>query len=446
MAESYITKKGGGGGDLDYTNSAVQDTNGAKYELYNGYDYVTSRNTSVITSLNFNRWALNNSTTKPIIFNNTVMNTSLNFNGPGTTTTSTNMYNYSSPSTTAMNRGNISPTSLSYYNNRFYFGWYTYFFSNGFQNRNNPNLSVLPINNTGNFSQIYTLGTPNLSGWVRNVSGNNGYFYTAGFNYANSANTVLRKYFESNGALAANSSVLTGSSSNIAINNGFVYLTAGSNIMKFYESNLIFVGNLTITPNIHPSCIWINNGFLFAAANRKILKYHETNLGFHSESTNIVTNGSLESLTGENNFIYVLRTENPHPYNSSVVTKIHENNLVVAGNTSTFGLAGPFYFTINDAKMFVVGQTWQNTIVKVYRQNDLQFLGQTNRFDLWLNTEDSGTGYVQYSGQVRGLAVGSGQIAGISTVTAAGRVTTFNEYTSITFQNNAIFQINKRRD
>jgi len=78
-----LTIGGGGGGDIpNYVNAVVRDTNGAKYTVRDGFDYVTNP-TPNINAMPFNQWELNNSTTRPILYNNVQMEIRY-YNGPNT--------------------------------------------------------------------------------------------------------------------------------------------------------------------------------------------------------------------------------------------------------------------------------------------------------------------------------------------------------------------------
>jgi hypothetical protein len=82
MAESYITRKGGGGGGVgNYSTWAIETTTGTKYTVYNGYDFQTNNNPN-LSNLSFNKWILNNSTSSPVVLKNVTLSQISSYNTP----------------------------------------------------------------------------------------------------------------------------------------------------------------------------------------------------------------------------------------------------------------------------------------------------------------------------------------------------------------------------
>jgi hypothetical protein len=194
MAESYITRKGGGGGEGTgpYSNWVLQDASNAKYEVYNGYDFQTNPNPNPSLRV-FGQFILNNNTTKKVVITNAVFANFGIFNGPSSS------FNHNSISLRANNR--VSNSSLNNLSMRFFDG----VFATGQVNfalivgqRNNGHL----IGSTAPWGLQFTDGNVNtgfpgtfdlrLSAYFqKHKPGVNSTVFFGGVNSSNSSNFIL---------------------------------------------------------------------------------------------------------------------------------------------------------------------------------------------------------------------------------------------------------------
>jgi hypothetical protein len=221
----------GGGSYFDY---AAQDINGAKYEVYNGYDFVTNPTPNLSQPIIFNRWILNNNTTKTISFSNAniVINTGFNFNGPSTVL------------------NNI-----------------------GFSNWKNVTISSAVLN-----------GDERYANSVHDfVYSNNTLFLSSGFS-AGPIQTYLRRFDTSgvtNTSINVTHAVFFGSgiyAQHLALDDNYVYASARAfdpgGIKKYHRNNLVEVANRALGLNNTK----VRNGFIYGASGTTFYKLNAETL------------------------------------------------------------------------------------------------------------------------------------------------------------------------
>jgi len=356
----------GGGGVGNYSTWVVEDENSAKYQVYNGYHFVTNP-TPNLNNLSFNQWLLNNSATGTIVLNNTILTQN------GNTTFQDNAVGINVAYMPFVNNSNfnlVDVITFVFNNNIIYTGGggtiVTYYLDN----------------------LIVDLFGPNTyGGTITSLAINNGFIYAGGV-----TNRTVQKFHEGNLVRVGNTASYGGDIRAIAINNGFIYVGGNTTntVQKFYEDNLALVGNTSSYGNV----IWtiaINNGFIYAGGgvlsgtNRGVSKFYEDNLALVGNTGNIAATNSIHI---NNGFLFVGST-------LTRVNKYYEDNLALVGNTSSFGTAGSSVKTNNgflyEAKG--AGGSLDQTVRKYYEDN-LAFVGNT----------------AAYGGDIRALAVFNGFI------------------------------------
>ena len=327
-----------------YVNIVINDTTGAKYVGYNGYDSVS--NPTPTGNTTFNRWLLNNSASGTIVFANTTIVNGGTFNGPNTSDASLQV-NITSPASF----GSQIFSMVS--NNSFL---YPAGFGPAFVGR---------VSKFHQSNLVFISNTPSYGGPIYSVKVNNSFIFAGG-----ATTGQIRRYHESNLIFSSNTANYGGDIYAVHINNGFVYAGGATNqtVQKFGESNLTRVGN-TASLGFDFWAITSNNGFIFAGgASSSLQKYGESNL-------TSVASGSYGTRT------YVMRTNNGFLYvggafsgfGNGEVRKYHESNLTLVANSANFG--GPIRdLSINNGFIYASGQT--NTIRKYYESN-LTFVNNT---------------------------------------------------------------------
>ena len=358
MGESFLIQKLiQSGGSVDYVNYVAQDENGAKYEAFNGYDFLT--NPTPATNYSFNQWILNNSATGDVILNNTIM-TSSTFNGPDSVLNQSNLAFLD----VAFPYGETTTSIVT--NNGF-----IYVTGNFFGTSSN---SIRKYNET---TLEFVGNTVNLSGYGRTLAINDGFIYVSG------SVGGVRKFNELTLDYIGNTVAYGGGVESIAINNGFIYVGGliADVVRKYNESTLELVGN-TATYGNDIRSIAINNNFIYAGGgflggtNRGVAKYHEGNLALVGNTVNFSTNdGVILSITINNGFIYAggINGANVLQRINSSIKKYAESSLVFDGNTPVLG-ANVFAVTTNNGFIYAGGAT--GTVNK-FNESTLSFVANT---------------------------------------------------------------------
>jgi hypothetical protein len=376
-----------------FENIVINDTTGAKYVGYNGFDANT--NPTPTGNTTFNRWLLNNSATGTVVFANSVITNAGIYNGPNG---SLNITNMAFINNTAAYGGDIRSITT---NNGFIFvggfgdtanGKVQKFYESNLARENNSAVYAVGyiINVAVNNGFVYvggygpSFGAANVSkyhesnlafvgntasygGLIYSITTNNGFIYVGG-----SSNQTVQKFHESNLVRVGNTASYGGVIFSVTTNNGFIYAGGSTNntVQKFYESNLAFVGN-TPSYGADINSITISNGFIYvggagnATANRDVKKYYESNLAFINNTASY--GAEIVKITNNGGFIYVGGFGNQ-------IKKYHESNLVFVGNTANYG-GGIFGVTTNDGFIYVGGGT--NETVQKFQEQEVTFDNQT---------------------------------------------------------------------
>jgi hypothetical protein len=364
-----------------YVNIVINDTTGAKYVGYNGYDSQTNPTPSGNTT--FNRWLLNNSASGTVIFANTTIVSGGTYNGPNTSI-STNIFNIAFiGNTVSLNR--VVVTTIN--NGFIYTGSDS--FGSPIRKFNESTLAI--VSNSANVgSGVFSLTSNNgflFAGDDRNVAKyheSNLVFNSIvdagrriqtiktnnGFVYVGMEQTgPLRKYHESNLVFVANTSSFGGGIRSIAINNGIIYAAGGGDgqanvVRSYYESNLSLI-NTTSGFGGLPFSVAVDNGFVYAGgaiaggfSQGNVKKYHESNLVFDSETVNY--GGVVENITTNNGFIYAGGRDN------LTIVKYYQSNLAFVNNTASLG--GTVKAITTNNGFFYGGSFGNNTLRKFQEQ------------------------------------------------------------------------------
>jgi hypothetical protein len=338
-----------------YVNLVATDTDGAKYEGFNGFDANT--NPTPTGNTTFNRWLLNNSASGTVIFANATFTTGT-YNGPNASL---------DDAMTFVNSSNDFGGQINQLksNNAF-----IYAVGDGaiIRKYHESNLTFNANSATfGNFS-------------TDNIAINNGFVYiTAVSNFfPNPNNGRIGKFHESNLVFSANGPEYGGFINSIIINNGFFYMGGQTNarVHKVGESNLTRVG----TTNAYGDRIFniaSNNGSIFVGGiafsfgNASVQKYHESNLVLQSNSSAIFGAGNgIRAIVINNGYVYAAG-------DSRIVEKFHESNLVSVGNTANYG--GIIYsLSVNNGFLYVGGAS--NNRVQAFYESNLAFINSSNSY------------------------------------------------------------------
>jgi hypothetical protein len=186
-------------------------------------------------------------------------------------------------------------------------------------------------------TQSVSLG-PNTQSDILSIVSNNGKIFVG-----TELNRV-RSFHESNLVLAVNSPAISNLRGvSLAVNNGFVYVPRRNfrNVLQLFESNLVSTGGATANYTGEVQAVAINNGFLYVGGfrsttgvNRGVSKYHESNLVLVGNTVNYAESsvaGNIFSIAINNGFLYVGGDE------ANIVQKFNESTLALVGQTSSFG-------------------------------------------------------------------------------------------------------------
>jgi hypothetical protein len=362
-----------------YVNIVATDTDGAKYEGFNGYDSVT--NPTPTGNATFNRWLLNNSATGTVIFANaTIVNGGI-FNGPNVTfnqsnlafINNTNIVGGQIESVTTNNgfiytSGASNNTLQKFYESNLAFVGNTNSLGDIVRSitTNNGFIYAGTFNNVKKYheSNLVFVGNTNNSGAImRSITTNDGFIYAGGDGNA-TANRDVKKYYESNLAFVGNTAAYGGTIYSITTNNGFIYAGGVTNqrVQKFFESNLSRATETNVSDSYNGSiyAVATNNGFVYAAGggSRNIKKYYESNLTFVGNTVGY--DGDIITITINNGFIYAAGELGG--YANGLVRKYYESNLVIFSNTVNYG--GFIYSITTNNNFIYVGGGSNQTVQK----------------------------------------------------------------------------------
>jgi hypothetical protein len=355
-----------------YVNLVATDTDGGKYEGFNGYDANT--NPTPTGNTTFNRWLLNNSASGTVIFANTTIVNGGTFNGPNTVINEASM-------PFVDNTANYGATILSVTTNN------GFIYAGGLGNATaNRDIKKYYESNLAFVSNSAAYG-----GTISSITTNNGFIYAGG-----STNQKIQKFFESNLARATGTNVSNdygGTINDLKINNGFIYAGGTSNrtVQKFYEDNLAFVGN---TADYGGSIrrIAINNGFIYVGGitNFTVQKFHESNLAFVGNTASYGLD--IVGVTTNNGFIYV---GGGGDEGNGSVAKYYESNLAFVNNTANYG--GEIRSIVVSNGFIYAGGQNNNTVQKFYDDN-LAFVGNTTNYNGAISTVAINNGFIYAGG------------------------------------------------
>jgi hypothetical protein len=359
-----------------YVNLVATDTDGAKYEGFNGFDQIT--NPTPTGNTTFNRWLLNNSATGTVIFANATFTTGI-YNGANT---SSNEANLTFVDNTASYGGTIWALTT---NNGF-------IYAGGDTNRT--------IKKFYESNLTFVDNTASYGGDIYAMTINNGFIYAGG-----DTNRTIKKFHEGNLAFVGNSANYGGDIWALAINNGFIYAGGRTNrtVQKFFESNLARATgtNVTNSYGLDIRSMTINNGFIYAGGFETVKRWHESNLTFVDNTASY--GGTIWALTTNNGFIYAGGDTN------RTIKKFHEGNLAFVGNTNSYG--GEIHkININNGFIYAGGLTNQ-TVQKFYEDN-LAFVGNTANYGGAIRSMAINNGFI-YAGGATNLTVQKFQEAGL---------------------------------
>jgi hypothetical protein len=336
-----------------YSNIVINDTTGAKYVGYNGYDANT--NPTPTGNTTFNRWLLNNSASGTILFANTTVTNGGTFNGPNS---SSNEANLAFINNTASYGGDIRTITIN--NGFIYVGGTT---NQRIQKFHESNLAF--VGNSDSYGGIiYSLATYN------------GFIYAGG-----GSNQRVQKFHESNLVRVRNSNLYGGDIRSITANNGFIYAGGSTgNVSKYTESLLAFVGNAASYGGDIIS-LKISDGLIYAGGygdetNGKVQTFYESNLARNINSP-VYSIGFIESIAINNGFVYV-GGYGPD-YGPGNIAKYHQSNLAFVGNTASYG--GVIQsVTTNNGFIYAGGDT--NITVQKFYESNLTFLANTVSYSI----------------------------------------------------------------
>jgi hypothetical protein len=351
-----------------YVNLVATDTDGAKYEGFNGYDSVT--NPTPTGNTTFNRWLLNNSATGTVIFANATFTTGT-YNGPNSSINEANMPFVGNTA----NFGGII-RSITTNNGFIYVGGQT---NTTVQKFHESNLAFV-----GN--------TVSYGGIIASVITNNGFIYASGYD-------TVQKFHESNLAFVGNTAGYEGSILSFTTNNGFIFAGGDTNqrIHKFFESNLARATGTNVSNNFGGSITTLktNNGFIFAGGeiNTTVQKFHESNLAFVSNTVSY--GGPIYSVTTNNGFIYAGGSTN------TTVQKFHESNLVFVNNTAAYG-GGIETIKINNGFIYAGGRNssspFTNCFIQKFYESNLVRVGNTVSYGGIIRSITTNNGFIYAGG------------------------------------------------
>jgi hypothetical protein len=381
-----------------YVNLVATDTDGAKYEGFNGYDSQT--NPTPTGNTTFNRWLLNNSASGTVIFANATFTTGI-YNGPNVSFDESNLaFLVNSPGF----GGHINVVTT---NNGFVYAG------------GSTNLTVQKFHES---NLVRTANSPSYGGIIQGLAANNGFVYAGGL-----TNLRVQKFHESNLAFNAQTSFTFGGQIEaLKINNSFVYVAAAGAvaISKLHESNLVVSLNSGTISNASISKFVINNGSIFGT-----FGFDSFNPGIEvkkiDESTlNVVATANAtfagRGIAVNNGFVYASGTE------TNTVRKFYESNLAFVGNTASYG-GTIISLTTKDGFIYAGGFGNTNRVQKFYESN-LAFLANTVSYGF---------------GGIRDIAINNGAI--FAGGASSNLVTKFQQY-SVVLDNQTFYTATKIKE
>jgi hypothetical protein len=373
-----------------YSNIVINDTTGAKYVGYNGYDSQT--NPTPTGNTTFNRWLLNNSASGTVLFANTTIVNGGTYNGPNTSVNEASMpfvnntanYGGGIQSVTTNNGfiyvgGQSNQTVQKFYESNLAFVGNTAAYgstihsittNNGFIYVGGASIYTVQKYHESNLAFV---GDANYGASIYTLKTNNGFIYVGGGATVN----LVSKYYESNLAFVGNTASYNGQIETITTNDGFIYVGgygpgfASGSVKKYHESNLTFVGN-TVNYGGAIRSLTTNNGFIYVGGftNQTVQKFYESNLAFVGNTADY--GSQIRSLTTNNGFIYV--GGYGASFSAGNVSKFYESNLALVSNTVNYG-GGILSLTTNDGFIYVGGAT--NQTVQKFQEAALTLDNQT---------------------------------------------------------------------
>jgi hypothetical protein len=354
-----------------YENIVINDTTGAKYVGYNGFDANT--NPTPTGNTTFNRWLLNNSATGTILFANTTIVNSGIFNGPNTTQTT-------------------DITNMAFVNNSNNYGGQivSVTTNNGFIYAGGANDQ--PVKKYYESNLVFVGNAPSYGAIIWSITTNNGFIYAGGFGPAFSAGNVS-KYYESNLALVGNTASYGAFIRKVITNNGIIYVGGANDVKTYHESNLVFIDN-TVNYGGSIRGIVFNNGFMYVGGggNNTVQKFYQDNLAFINNTASY--GGEIQSIIVNNGFIYAAGESN------RTVKKFYEDNLAFVGNTINYN-ATIQNIASNNGFIYAggVGESGVNRGVSKFYESNLALVSNTVNYGGSINAISINNGFIYVGGQ-----------------------------------------------
>jgi len=209
----------------------------------------------------------------------------------------------------------------------------------------------------------------NLDSFFHTVKVNNGFVYAGG----GTANRAVYKFHESNLVYVANTVAYTTGGQIYGIETDSQYIYVGGQttnaVRRYHIGNMAFVNQSAGTGAHILGLAKINSNLFTLDLGGWLRKWSMSNLQ-QLANVRARTDGFLFSAVGVDDlFVYVSG-------NSNVVSKYHASNLVLVGNTSSYGVGAPE--TINVANGFIyVGGTNTVADIKKFSASNLAFVGSS---------------------------------------------------------------------
>jgi hypothetical protein len=206
---------------------------------------------------------------------------------------------------------------------------------------------------------------------------NNGFVYAAGV----FSSGAIRKYHESNMTLSATSGSFDGTATRMRINNGFIYLTGVPIVVgKYNESTLSRTSQSGSSAYYGTTIksIAINNGFVYVTGDSQqyITKFHESNLNVVGNSPNV--GFSSDTLEVHNGVIYVASA------GGGGLFTYHEGNLALRStifpSNSRPGISG---VRIKNNFLYVFGF---RGVIEKYHLGNLALVGFSETYGSTINS------------------------------------------------------------
>jgi hypothetical protein len=353
MAESYITRKGGGGGVRKYSTWIVQADNGAKYTSYNGFDASTNP-TPNLNNLPFNKWILNNSVSGEVVLNNLVLTSNGSFNN--STVSNQLLLNF-------VRQGSVAALNSGTFNGVTGVSPFSYYLPIYNSSRQYPALAAIPLNlvNQPSF-YFYPNGVALRTGFGTFIK----YVPEEAAIYFIADNAELWKGGLAGGTMTAAPALFGSPSIQIAYADSFLY---SGEIRKIRAGNLANVAVLTGQISLGGTAYRIaaNSNFVYLSRNR-VGSVHANNL----VSTGFLTAnqpGDIFGLAADNQFVY-------YSGRYATLTKAWANNLVTVATASS-GISDALSITLDNDYLYIPSYASGVTIRKYFKSN-LTFVGATS--------------------------------------------------------------------